>query len=349
MNNKFPNQKNRRTQPGMGVSICLSIALFFSLGTIAFAQEPASRERPLRIVASFLPMMAHTLAIAGDRAEVVQLLAKDSGPHDFQLTPADVRKLADADLLIINGAGVESWLDQLIRTAGNRELTVVNASSGIELREGGQLLELPVDAAEPEEHVHDEHCEHDHDHASHEGHTHGPHCRHEGENPHLWLDPVFALQQARTILDALVDADPANAEYFRANAERYFAALRELDANFKKTISSLPNKKLVTFHDAFPYLADRYGLDYVGYIEQMPEKDPSPRQLAAIVNLIKENKIGVVFAERGYSTILFERIAGQTGAKVSELDTLEIGEGTADSYIERMNQNLEALAAAFGS
>jgi zinc transport system substrate-binding protein len=304
------------------------------------AQETAPREKPLRVLTSFLPMQAHTMAIAGDRAEVRQLLDKDTGPHDFQLTPGDVRKLADADLLVINGAGMEGWMDNLISRAGNANLIVVNTSAGIDLRESAEPLELGI-AEEAGGH------DHSHDH-SHDGHTHGAHCNHEGENPHLWLDPVFALQQARAVLDALVKADPANAEYYKANAEAYFARLQALDARFRETLSALPNKKLVTFHDAFPYLADRYGLEYVGYIEQFPEEDPSPRQLGALVKLIKENDIGVVFAEKGYSTILFQRIADQTGARVSELDTMEIGLGDAGSYLERMEQNLIALEEAFG-
>jgi len=330
-------------------SFLFKATIIFTLALLAgvsqsHAEQLVPQERPLRIVTSFLPMQAHTLAIAGDRAEVRQLLDKDTGPHDFQLTPGDVRKLADADLLVISGAGVESWMDNLISSAGNKNLVVVNTSAGIRLRESSEPLELDV-AKEEHTHEHGEDCNHEHEHSNH---VHGAHCNHEGENPHLWLDPVFALQQARAILDALVKADPANADYFKANAEKYFARLEALDARFRETLSALPNKKLVTFHDAFPYVADRYGLEYIGYIEQIPEQDPSPRQLAALVKLIKENDVGVVFAEKGYSTILFQRIGDQTGARVSELDTLEIGQGEADSYLLRMEQNLVALEEAFG-
>jgi len=330
-----------------------ALSLFSILGLFTMllpvAAETPARERPLRVVTSFLPMQAHTLAIAGEHAGVVQLLDKDTGPHDFHLTPADVRKLADADLLVINGAGIEDWMDNLIANAGNPDLVVLNTSAGITLRESPAALELDS-AAEEAGHEHDEDCDHDHnsDHAHSHGHTHGAHCNHEGENPHLWLDPVFALQQARAILGALEKADPGNAGIYQANAETYFARLEALDQRFRRVLSALPNKKLVTFHDAFPYLADRYGLEYVGYIEQFPEQDPSPRQLAALVKLIKENDIGVIFAEKGYSTILFQRLAAQTGVKISELDTMEIGQGTADSYLQRMEENLIALEAAFG-
>jgi ABC-type Zn uptake system ZnuABC Zn-binding protein ZnuA len=288
-------------------------------------------------------MQAHALAIAGDRAEVLQLLDKDTGPHDFHLTPGDVRKLADADLLIMHGAQLESWMDNLVENAANPNLVVVNTSAGITLREGSEALELETGEDTQKDAAHN-HAHEDH---SHHGHTHGAHCDHEGENPHLWLDPVLALQQAQAILDALVKADPSNADFYKKNAEEYFARLRDLDSNFRETMSGLDNKKLVTFHDAFPYLSDRYGLEYVGYIEQFPEEDPSPKQLAALVKLIKENNIGVVFAEKGYSTILFQRIADQTGARVSELDTMEIGLGEADSYIRRMEENLAALKKAF--
>jgi ABC-type Zn uptake system ZnuABC Zn-binding protein ZnuA len=112
-------------------------------------------------------------------------------------------------------------------------------------------------------------------------------------------------------------------------------------------LAPLPNKNLVTFHDAFPYLATRYGLNYVGCVSQFPEKDPPPRQLAGLIDRIRVSKAGVIFAETGYAPGLLTEIARQTGTRVSELDTLEIGEGHASAYLDRMRGNLAALKAAF--
>lgn len=298
--------------------------------------------RPLRIVTTILPLQAHTLAITGGLAEVEQLLSRDTGPHDFQLTPSDVRRIAQADMLIINGGGLESWLDDLIRQAGNPNLVVVDTSLGIEAVESPPEMELGeagLRGSGNDEHHHGAGHHHEH------GECHV--CGEEGRNPHFWLDPVLALQQARTILAALEKADPKNASTYQSNARSYFEELQKLDTEFRETLARLPNKKLVTFHNAFPYLAQRYGLEYVGYVEQFPEKDPSPQQLAALVRLIRKHSIGVLFAEQNYSTHLLERLARESGAVVSTLDTLEVGLGEQQSYIERMRGNLETLRRAF--
>jgi zinc/manganese transport system substrate-binding protein len=251
------------------------------------------------------------------------LLAKDTGPHDFQLTPADVKKLSDADLLIINGVGIEEWIGELIKKSGNKNLVVVDTSKGIKLVESPEEIEIG----------------HDHSHA----HAHG-----DGANPHIWLDPVIAIKQAANIVAALQKADPANASAYAQNGKVYEAKLSALDSDYRSTLAPLPNKNLVTFHDAFPYLAARYKLNYVGAISEFPEKDPTPKQLAALVDKIRSLKVGVLFAENGYAPGLLKKIAGETGAKVSELDTLEVGQGTPTAYLDRMGANLESLRKAFG-
>jgi zinc/manganese transport system substrate-binding protein len=298
---------------------------------VAMAQSPAPKAEKLNIVTSFLPIQSHTLAIAGDHANVKQLLAKDTGPHDFQLTPADVKKLSDADLLIINGAGIEEWLGELIKKSGNKNLVVVDTSKGIKLVESPEKIEIA--------HAHG----HSHDHEHHHSHCHG-----DGANPHIWLDPVIAKKQAANIVAALQKADPANASAYAQNGKAYEAKLATLDSNYRATLAPLPNKNLVTFHDAFPYLAARYKLNYVGAISEFPEKDPSPKQLAALVDKIRSLKVGVLFAENGYAPGLLKKIAAETGATVSELDTLEVGQGTPTAYLDRMTANLESLRKAFG-
>jgi len=302
-----------------------SSLLAFATLAVAMAQSPAPKAEKLNIVTSFLPIQSHTLAIAGDHANVKQLLAKDTGPHDFQLTPADVKKLSDADLLIINGAGIEEWLGELIKKSGNKSLVVVDTSNGIKLVESPEEIEIG------HSHTH----AHDHDHG-------------DGANPHIWLDPVIAKKQAANIVAALQKADPANASAYAQNGKAYEAKLATLDSDYRSTLAPLPNKNLVTFHDAFPYLAARYKLNYVGAISEFPEKDPSPKQLAALVDKIRSLKVGVLFAENGYAPGLLKKIAGETGAKVSELDTLEVGQGTPTAYLDRMGANLESLRKAFG-
>ena len=292
---------------------------------------------PLRIITSILPLQAHTLAVVGDAAVVDQLVGENAGPHNFQLSPSHVRRLAQADLLIVNGGGLEGWMEDLVKRAGNKKLRVVDTSAGMSKSAGPPAMELEgveVDSSTGQ--------------YIHHGHAHGPgeSCGADGVNPHFWLDPVLAQQQVKAILTALQEADPSRADVYGRNADVYLEQLEKLDQEFRETLLPLSNKNLVTFHASFPYLAARYGLNYVGYIEAFPERDPTPQQLAALVEAIRENEVGVLFAEKGYSAELLQRVAELSGARVSELDTLELGQATAESYLQRMRDNLRVLREA---
>lgn len=270
----------------------------------------------IRILATFLPVHAHAAAIAGDRASVESIVAGDVGAHDFSPRPADMARIAEADVLVFNGAGMEPWLDDLVRQAAKKDLLQVDLSHGVELLQSPPSLDV--------------------------------HSEHDGEpNPHLWLDPVIAIRQVETLRDALCAADPEGSEIYQENAASYLASLRELDADFQSVLGPLPSKKLVTFHDAFPYLAKRYGLESIGYISEFPERDPAPAELAALIDRIRAAEVKVLFAETGYEPALLQRVATEAGARVSTLDTLEVGQASADAYLTGMRKNLEALRAAF--
>lgn len=301
----------------------LSVLLAALLSTTLPAQEP----KKLRIVTSFTPLTAHAKALVGDRSMVEQLVDRETGPHDYELKPSDVKKIAEADLLIVNGLGLEGWLAELVKKTAKTKVKVIDTSSGIPTVAAPAAIEvLP------------------HDHSAH-GHHH--HHDHGDRNPHIWLDPLLAKKQAETILAALLQADPDGKPVYEKNARAYFAELDKLHAEFTRVLGSVKERDLVTFHDAFPYLAKRYNLNYVGFIEEYPEKDPTPKQLALLVDAIRSRKIKVLFAETGYSPKLMETIARQTGARTALLDTLEIGVGDAGSYLERMRKNLDALRQAW--
>jgi ABC-type Zn uptake system ZnuABC Zn-binding protein ZnuA len=296
-------------------------------------EAPVSAAPRLEVVASFLPIYAHTARVAGDAANVSMLLSADTGPHDYQLNPNDIKRLSRANLFIINGAGMEDWLDKVIQAVGSSQLRVVDTSAGLTLQEDPEAISIAGTASEHGHHHHD----HDHDH-SHSA---------EGENPHIWLDPVIAIHQVRVIEAALIQAAPDHAETFRRNAAAYIAELETLDREFRTAFEAIPEKNLITFHNAFPYFARRYGLNYIGYVEDFPEKDPSPAQLKSLINAIRKNRVRVLFAETGYSPKIFQALAEQTGVRVAELDTLEVGQADPDAYLVRMRANLAALQKAW--
>jgi len=289
-------------------------------------ESPASSSGKLQILTTFLPVHAHAAAIAGERAGVESLIAGDVGAHDFSPRPADMKRIAQADVLVFNGAGMEPWLDALVKQAAKNDLKKVDLSAGITLLKSSTSLD-----GDGHQHALD----------NHQGCDQGEH------NPHFWLDPILAVQQVETLRDALIAADPQGAAIYQKNAADYITKLRSLDADFQSIIAPLPSKKLVTFHDAFPYLAKRYGLEMVGYLSRFPERDPAPAELAALIEGIRERQVKVVFTEAGYEPALLQRVAKDTGAKVSTLDTLEVGELGPDAYLSGMKNNLEALRAAF--
>jgi zinc transport system substrate-binding protein len=299
--------------------------LAFLVVAIHFCSALTGQAEKLKVTASFLPLYAHAKSVAGDLAEVSQLLGAGVGPHDFQFKPSDVKKIANTDLLILNGLGLEEWMEGMVAQAKNKNLVIIDTSRGVPLTPGPQ--ELTIGLAH-----------------SHEGHDHGEAG---GANPHIWLDPVAAQQQVKSILQGLQKADPKNASGYQTNADRYLAELQKLDAEFAEQLSLLQPKNLITFHEAFPYLAKRYGLNYLGFIEQFPEKAPSPKELSALVDIIKRQKVKVLFAEGGYEPKLLKTIAQQTGAIVAQLDTLEVGAPLATAYLDRMRSNLAALKKAW--
>jgi len=292
--------------------LSLTFLLFFS--ACEKTPPPSDPGEKLRVVTSFLPLQSHALAISGGQAEVAQLLDKETGPHDFQFSPADVAKLSKARLLLINGIGLESWLGDLIKAAGAKQLEVVDTSHGMKLTGNPTPLDGSLE---------------------------------KGANPHVWLDPQLALAQAKNVLAAMVAADPKNAAEYEKNAAEYFEKLEALDEEFATTLAPLKSKNLVTFHDAFPYLAERYGITYLGSFNAFPGKEPTPQELAGLMAKIRDKRVEVLFFETGYAPDLLVEIASQTGAKVAELDTLEVGTGTADAYLQRMRTNLKSLAEAF--
>lgn len=278
-------------------------------------------------------MYAHTKSITGDLANVDCLVEAGAEPHGFQFKPSDLKKIQKASLLVMNGVGIEDWLDKPLEKFKSSKV-IVNASEGIDLLENSQVLELTA-AHKGHDHSHDHKCE---------GHHHG-----DGKNPHTWIDPVNASIQVKNILKGLQKVDPKNADQYSKNADLYLKQLDLLDQDFKSQVSTLPNKSLITFHDAFPYLAKRYGFRYLGAVEDFPEKSPSPKVLKEMIDLIKKNQVSTIFTEEGYSQKSLASIARESGAKIATLDTLEVGTPSADAFLKGMRNNLNALKNAWGS
>jgi len=281
-----------------------------------YASAPS---QPLRVLAveTFLADMAQN--VAGDRLQVQALLPIGADPHGYEPTPADVVRVAECDLLIVNGAGFEGFIQQLLASAGGQH-RVIEASAGLTSR------------------------------SPRPGEATGDHP--EGD-PHFWLDPNNAIHYVENIRDGLSQADPGGAAIYAWNAESYVAQLRTLDQWVVEQVRQVPPERrlLVTNHESFGYYADRYGFQVIGTIVPSVSSgaSPSAQQLARLVERIKATGAPVIFLETGTNPQLAQQVARETGvAVVTGLHTHSVTApgGPAPTYVEMIRYNTRAIVEA---
>ncbi len=229
--------------------------------------------------------------------------------HDYQLLTSDMRALAKSQALLINGAGMEAFLpDVLSQFPG---LPVIDCSQGVEL-----LQEEEAD--------------------------------HGAYNAHIWLAPENAVRMVENLRDGLSALLPGQADRLAANADAYIARLLALDEELKAAIGPLPRKQIVTFHEAFPYFARAYGLEIAAVVTLEPDEPISPRMLRQVIEKVKAAGNPPLFAEPQYENTALRTVAQETGAPVYELDPMVTGDGSLTAYEDVMRQNLAVLLEALG-
>ena len=291
--------------------------------TVPARAEPEAS--PVRAVASFSILGDLVRAVGGTRVVVSTLVGPNSDAHGFSPTPADARKLAGADIVFVNGLGLEGWFDRLIRASGTRAPVVV-ASTGVK----------PIPAQD--EHAHGA-----------GGHDHGDH----GVDPHAWQSVANARIYVANIRDGLAKVDPAHADAYRAAAAAYIAELDALEQAVRATIDGIApeRRRIITTHDAFGYFAAAYGLRFVAPQGVSTDSEASPRDVAAIIRQIRKDRIPAVFLENISDPRQMEQIARESGARIGGKvysDALSGPEGPALTYLDMMHANLRAFAAALG-
>jgi ABC-type Zn uptake system ZnuABC Zn-binding protein ZnuA len=239
--------------------------------------------------------------VGGDLVRVTSLVGKNADVHTFEPRPSDLRSVADARLLIMNGLGLDDWLEK----------TITNAAA-----DGTPLVRLAVDLP---------------------GVTLLPGDTPDTQNPHLFLDVKYAELYVDRIAAALEKADPANAATYRANAAAYKTRLDDLDAWVRAQIATIPeaSRKLVTFHDAFPYYAREYGITIVGVAVEAPGQDPSAGYTSQLISAIRAAGVKVIFSEAQFPAKLVDQLASEAGCEVvSNLYDDSLGDPPVTSYIE---------------
>ena len=319
-------------------------------------------QEKIQVVTAFYPMYIIGLNIADhiDNVEVTNLTEPNTGcVHDYQLTTDNMKLLSDADVIIVNGGGLEGFLDEVIGNYPN--LWVIDSSKGISM--------LANDDHEDEE-SHEGIESHDGD-SKEAGGVTSDHHEHGDYNPHVWLDPQAYIQQIENVRDGLTayiqDRNAANeltevrakelTTAIEQNAETYIEKVSELDRklseihpegshqNSEKTAA----EGVAIFHEAFAYLANRLGLKVEYAVEIDSESALSASDIAQIIDLINEGRIHYLFAENRYGDMITARIQGETDAEVTLLDPIVTGDGSKDSYLNSMEKNIELLKTMFES
>ena len=283
-----------------------------------------SDQSKLNVVTTFLPITLFTEAVAGECATVTSLIPPNLGPHDFQATPADISALSNASVLVKNGLGMEYFLDKLITSANNNSLQVVDTSRGVAVIRSDD----------------------DQDEAKQGDQEYGE------VNPHIWLDPLRAVQQVENIRDGLVKADPDCADGYTKRAAAYASQLKGLNTTIATQLKPFRGQTFIAFHDFAPYFAERYGLK-ADFVVDVPEMNPTPEDLQRVSKKVQQSQLKALLSEPQEGDRSFNALALDLGVKVVTFDPLETGSEQAskqpDTYFKVMDKNVVSLIQFFGS
>lgn len=268
-----------------------------------------------RYVASCYPVyiIALNLIDGIEGTEVIHMSENHQGClHDFQIQSEDLKNIEKSSAFIINGAGMENFLKKV--TDEIPKIKIIDSSKDIKLLENN---------------CHHHHHSHEHEY-----------------NPHIWMSIDNYIKQTENIAEGLIESDPENEEKYRKNCEEYTSKLKNLKNDITLKLKDVRGKSIITFHEAFPYFANEFGLNIPDVINHDPESEPSAKQISKTINIMKENNINSLFIEPQYKSTAAETISKETGAKIYTLDPAVTGENSKDAYIEIMTKNAETLKEA---
>lgn len=301
------------------VAITLSLAI---LAGLLLYPSRADAQDSINVVVTIPVLKDLTEQVGRSHVRVKSLLSGYENEHTYSPKPTDLVAVRKAQLLFEIGMGLEVWVASLVKTAGSPSLRVVTTSQGIDV-------------------IHDD-----------TGHRHGPH---DGEtsggvrgNPHIWLDPDNAAIMLRHITEALIQIDPAHTDEYRNNQAAYLHQLDQLRTELSWRIQSLPDRRFIAHHPAWPYFARHFGFEIAGTIQIQSGAEPSALHLQSLISTIKKDRITVIVSEIQLSQKLPSLLAKETRARVVVLTTLPGGLPGTETYLDMLRYNVLQLANALG-
>ncbi len=301
----------------------LMIGLFV-VGLVSLPiSSPWAADRKIKVVTTVAPITNIVYNVGGNRIDLHGIVPEGVNSHTFEPAPSDAKVLAEADLIIINGLHLELPTQNLANKVKKKDAKVLSLGDNTISRK-----EWKFDFSFPES----------------EGNP----------NPHLWPNIVYAMKYAELVRDALIGLDPKNKDYYTENAKKYLAQLAQLDKAIFECVKSIPekNRKLVTYHDSFAYFAPRYGMTVIGAIQPSDFSDPTPREVARIIDQLKKEVVPAIFGSEVFPSKVVDQIGREAGAKV--VDTLRDDDlpGAASdpehTFVGMMKQNMIHMSSALG-
>jgi len=295
------------------------IILIAASATVFYAFQNSTEDNKLKVVASFYPLAFFTQEIGGEKVTVKQLIPDNTEVHNWQPSSADLLAIEDADVIIYNGASLDHWFeDDILPIIDSSDKVIVETTEGIQLLETGQ---------ETDEQEHE-----------HEGNY----------DPHTWLSPFIAKQQAQNIYEALVRKDQNNEGYYNERWQTLKARFEELDNDYLTGLSTKGKDEIFVSHSAFGYLADRYGFEQHGVIGISADEQPSTQVYTKIVEMMMEHEIYVVYVDpvyaNEYAQTLKNELQHLSGQNVQILELyIILGKMNSLDYFEQQEKNLENL------
>lgn len=308
---------------GIVALLMLTGALWYVLAT-RFADQMPSGPVRLSVVTTFYPLEEFARAVGGERVTVTSIVPPGTEPHEYEPTQKDILSIYQADIFLLNGAGLDAWAEKIRPELERRGIRVIQMSETVELLPG-------VEEEDEEEHVD---------------------ARHEESffDPHFWLDPLLAEQEVLAVRNALITRDNSGKAIYDTNSKRYIKELQVLHEAYQKRLGACTLHTVVTSHNAFSYLAKRYSFDTLPVSGLSPEGEVSTRRLAEIARIVQEKNIKHIFFETLVSPKVAETLAAEVDAETLVFNPIE---GLTDeeraagmNYVSIMKSNLDNLQTA---
>ena len=335
---------------GMALKVLALVAALILAVAACGGADPTATPRPsidappepVRVITGSVIIADFARNVGGDAVSVESLIPSGGDAHTFRTTPSDGIKVSRADVILLNGSGLDDNLVEFVESSRHSGSILVEVSEGLTPKE------LLVRELGEDDHGDEEEEGEDEDDHGDEGEEEEEDDHHGGGDPHFWQDPIAAIFYVERIRDALIEADPARSDSYRANADAYIQRLRELDTQIRETLSTVPaeHRTLVSFHDAFGYFGARYDFKVISFVG-VHGGEPTPGDIAGVIHEVEDGRLPAIFGEPQFAQEALQSAASESGIEIGAIRS-ETFDETAPDYITMMRANAKEIVRLLG-